>query len=137
MAATRLALEVGDLLDVGSHRHAVGTEALVQLEDLRRGHAVGIPDDPGLDGGGGALDVARGEREMPRGLRDLAQRDVQPVLPEDARLLGQGQRREAGPAGQAEADLGFLGGRKRADRHEAGGQQGAEGTVHVVIPGSR
>jgi hypothetical protein len=42
-------------------------------------------------------------------LRDLLDRHVQAVLLEQAGLLGQRQRREAGPAGDADVDLGVLG----------------------------
>ena len=104
-----LALEVGDLRDVRLDHHAVGAVALVELEDLRRRHAVGVPDDPGLDRGGRALDVARGDGEVAVLLRDLLDAHVQPVLLEQPGLLGQRQRREAGPAGDADGDLGFLG----------------------------
>jgi hypothetical protein len=41
-------------------------------------------------------------------LRDLLDRHVQAVLLEQARFLGQGERREACPARDADRDLGFL-----------------------------
>ncbi|CAD5297252.1 hypothetical protein BOSE62_71032 [Bosea sp. 62] len=40
-------------------------------------------------------------------LRDLLDRDVEAVLGEDAGFLGEHQRREAGPAGNADGDLGL------------------------------
>ena len=103
-----LALQVGDLRDVVAHDHAVGAVALVELEDLRRRDAVGVPHDPGLDRRRRALHVARGDRQVAVLLRDLLDRDVEAVLLEDAGLLGERQRREAGPAGDADRDLGFL-----------------------------
>ena len=101
----RLALEVGDLRDVVAHGHAVGAVALVELEDLLGRDAVGVPDDPGLDRGRRALDVARGDREVAVLLRDLLDVDVEAVLLEDAGFLGERQRREAGPARNADGDL--------------------------------
>jgi hypothetical protein len=104
-----LALQVGDLADVRLDHHAIGAEALVELEDLRGGHAVGIPDDPGFNRGGGALDVARGDGQVAVFLRNLLDADVQPVLLEQAGLARQRQRGKAGPARHADGDLGFLG----------------------------
>ena len=107
--------------------HAVGAVALVELEDLRRRDAVGVPDDPGLDRRRRALDVARGDREVAVLLRDLLDRHVEAVLLEDARLLGERQRREAGPAGDADRDLGFLRLRSHGDERRSGGERGNEG----------
>ena len=115
-----LALQVGDLRDVVAHDHAVGAVALVELEDLRGRDAVGVPDDPGLDRRRRALHVARGDRQVAVLLRDLLDRHVEAVLLEDAGLLGERQRREAGPARHADRDLGFLGrGRRERGTGEA------------------
>jgi hypothetical protein len=116
-----LALQVADLGDAGLDHHAVGAIALVELEDLRGGHAVGVPHHPGFHRGGGALHVARGDGQVAVLLRDLLDRHVEPVLLEDAGFLGQRQRREAGPAGNADGDLGLLrvgGGRAAATASE-------------------
>ena len=104
--ADGLALEVGDLRDVVARGHAVGAVALVELEDLRGRHAVGVPHDPGLDGRRRALDIAGSDGEVPVLLRNFLDVDVEAVLLEDAGLLGEGERREAGPAGNADGDLG-------------------------------
>ncbi len=103
-----LALHVLDGGDVVAHHHAVGAVGLVHLEQLGGGDAVGVPDDPGLHRGGRALDVARGDREMPARLRDLLDGHVEAVLREDAGLLGQRERREAGPPGNPDGNLGAL-----------------------------
>jgi hypothetical protein len=46
--------------------------------------------------------------QVARGLRDLPDRHVEAVLLEDAGLLREGERREAGPARDADRDLGLL-----------------------------
>src|SRR3569833_4514007 len=56
-------------------------------------------------------------------LRDLLQGDVEPVLLEDTRFLGERERRKAGPAGNADADLHIIGECRRGDQ-ESGGQSG-------------
>ena len=117
-----LALDVLDRRDGVAHHHAVGAVGLVELEDLRGGDAVRVPHDPGLDRGGGALHVARGDREVAARLRDLLDGHVEAVLGEDAGLLGERQRREAGPAGNADRDLGLRQcGRGEHGRAEHGG----------------
>jgi hypothetical protein len=105
----RLAFQIGDLRDAGLDDHAVGAIALVELEDLRRGHAVGVPRDPGFDRGRGALHVTGGDREVAVFLRDFLDRHIQPVLLEQARFIGKRQRGEAGPARDRDCDLGVLG----------------------------
>ena len=118
----RLALQLLDRLDVVAHRHAIGAVGLVELEDLLGRHAVGVPDDPGLDRGGGALDVTRGDRQVAVLLRDLPDGDVEPVLLEDAGFLGQRQRGKARPSGDADTELGFLrGGRSRQNEQSGDG----------------
>ena len=76
----------------GLDHHAVGAVALVELEDLEGGHAVGVPDHPGLHRGGGALDVAAGDRQVAVFLRHLLDRHVQAMLLEQPGLLGQRER---------------------------------------------
>ena len=110
----RLALQVLDRGDVVAHHHAVGAVGLVELEDLLGRDAVGVPDDPGLDRGCSALDVAGGDRQVAVLLRDLPDADVEAVLLEDAGFLGQRQRRKSRPSRDADADLGLL--RRRRSR---------------------
>ena len=120
-----LALDVLDRRDAVAHHHAVGAVGLVELEHLRGRDAVRVPHDPGLDRGGGALHVARRDREMAARLRDLLDRHVEAVLGEDAGLLGERERREAGPARNADRDLGLRQrGRGKHGRAEHGGDHG-------------
>jgi hypothetical protein len=123
--ADGLALQVGEALDVVAHGQAVGTIGLVHLEDLHDRHAVGVPGHMGLDRRRRALDRARGQGQVAVLLRNHFDFDLQPVLLEDAGLVGQGERREAGPAGHAEGDLGFLrvGARRHASDTHARRQQ--------------
>src|SRR6185295_9195410 len=99
--------------------------------DLRRRDAGGVPADPGLDRRRGALHVARGDREMAVLLRDLLDRHVEAVLLEQARFLGERERREAGPAGDADGDLGLLG------VGEAGGERGHGQRDELLLHGWR
>ena len=103
-----LALQFLDAVDAGLHHHAVSPVALVELEDLRGGHAIGVPDDPGFHCGRGTLDVARSDGEVTVFLRDFFQCDVQSVLLEEARLFCERERRKARPARQSNSDLDFL-----------------------------
>jgi hypothetical protein len=105
-----LALEIGDLRDVGAHRHPVRAVALVHLEDLLRRHAARIPHDPRLDGRGRALDIAGRDGEVAVLLRNHLERHVEAVLLEDPGILGEREGLESGPAGHADRDFGFLGG---------------------------
>src|SRR5260221_2791196 len=115
LRADLLALEIGDLGDVVARDHAVGAVALVHLENLFGRHAVGVPHEPGLGGCGGGPDVARRNPEVARLLRNLLDGGVDAVLLEDAGLLSERDRREAGPAADADVHLGVL-------RHSAGRQ---------------
>src|SRR5262249_53538420 len=56
----------------------------------------------------------------PARLRDLLHRHVEPVLGEDAGLLGEGERREAGPSRNADGDLGALCGGRRGEESRCG-----------------
>src|SRR6185436_16077195 len=68
-------------------------------------------------------------------LGNLFDRRIDAVLLENARLLGQCQRGEAGPAGYANGNFGFLGGCARdvgrADSDSESGDQGLHGILLV------
>jgi len=53
---------------------------LVEQQELRDLHAVGVPGDVGLDGGGGALDRAGSQRQVAGLPADELDFDVQAVL---------------------------------------------------------
>ena len=129
-----LALEVGDRLDVVAGDDAVGAIGFVELEYLLRRHAIGVPYEPGFDRGGGALQVAAGDGERPAGLRYLLQDHIEPVLLENSGLLGECQRREAGPSTDADGD-------RRCGHHRCGQSRGERqhcrkygAPVHVSSP---
>src|SRR4029077_13769546 len=84
---------------------------------------------PGLDGGRRALHVARGDGEVAVLLRDLLDRHVEALLLEQARFLGERERREAGPARDGDRDLGFLGLRARGGGERGNGEDD-QGLVH-------
>ena len=119
--------------DVVAHRHAVGAVALVELEDLLGRDAVGVPGDPGLDRRRRALDVARRDGEMAVLLRDLLDRHVEAVLLEDAGLLRERQRRKAGPARNADADLDVVG-ERRCGHHEGNDCRNDFRATHDCLP---
>ena len=73
-AATVLPFRSATLSMPGLATMPSGSIALVDLEELRGGDAVGVPHDPGLDCRCGALHVARGDREVAVLLRDLLDR---------------------------------------------------------------
>jgi hypothetical protein len=82
-----LPFQVADLGDVGFDDHAVGAIALVELEDLRGGDAVGVPDDPGFHRRCRALHIARSDGQVPVLLRDLLDADIKAVLLENTGFL--------------------------------------------------
>src|SRR5205085_10974305 len=70
----------------------------------------------------------RSDREVAILLRNLLDRHVEAVLLEEARFLGQGERREAGPARDADRDLGVL--RLRGGGEERGAGEREEVLLH-------
>src|SRR5207244_5500068 len=115
---------------------AVGTVALVHLEDLLRRYTTGVPDDPCLDSRRGALNVTRRDREVAILLRDHLERYVESILLEDAGFLGERQRGESGPAGHADRDRGVLRKSMDGNEYEGGTKGGRDGGVleHGVLP---
>src|SRR5690606_27251130 len=81
---------------------------------------------------GGALNIARQHGEMAAGLRYLLQCHVEPVLLEDAGLLGERERRKAGPAAIAERDAGL----GRCGRGKASCESNRSGENHGLFHGS-
>src|SRR5206468_200738 len=98
-------------------------------EDLFRRHTSGIPDDPRLDSRRGALNVTRRDREVAILLRDHLERYVESVLLEDTGFLGERQRRESGPAGHADRNLGVLRKSMDGNEYEGGAKSGRDGGV--------
>jgi len=76
------------------------------------------------------LYIAAGDGQVAILLRDLRGRHIEPVLLEQAHLLGQGlglgQRRDAGPAGDGNAELGLLGLRGAGNERECGDNDGPD-----------
>src|SRR5439155_25470489 len=129
----RLALQVLDRSDIVSCSHAVGAVALVELKDLLRSTTIGIPGNPGFDGGRRALDVARRDGQMAIFLRNLLDRHVKAVLLENAGLVGERERRKAGPSGDPDADLHVVGNGWCGDQ-ESGSCGEYSKTKHGCIP---
>jgi hypothetical protein len=130
----RLALELLDRIDVVAHREPV---AAVRLVDQRNLHGVdpgGGPDDVLVDRGRRGVECSGGERRRALHRRDHADLDVDAVLLEEAGVLGELERLEAGPSAHAERDF-FLGLGRRSDRERAGCEQDKRENSHRELLG--
>ena len=68
-------------------------------------------------------------------LRNLLDGDIEAVLLEDPGLLGERQRRETGPPGNADGDLGVLGRGDGGVRGGDGNGDGCEVRLHAWLRG--